>query len=155
MAQIPTISELYENIANELKNRLNLSDSELKKVLNVVAVVLAGQLKLSYLALSDIQNNVFPDTADTSQNGGTLDRHGMIQLNRIQRPATNGVFEIEVSSVIGSQLRSGLTFKSNDSSLNPGKVYILDVEQITTSDPQIIEIRSIDGGIDYLLDVGD
>ena len=155
MGQIPTISQLYENIANDLKNKLNLSNTDLKKVLDVVAIVLAGQLKLSYLALSDIQNNVFPDTADSSKNGGTLDRHGIIQLNRIQRPATNGVFEIQVTSIIGSQLRSGLTFKSNDNSLNPGKIYILDIEQITTSNPQIIEVRSIEGGVDYLLEVGD
>lgn len=154
MAYIPTIQELYQNIANDLKNKLNLSDDDLKKVLDAFALVIAAQFKLNYLSLSDIQNNVFPDTADSAINGGTLDRHGLIQLNRLQKPATNGVFEVSVISVVGSQLRSGLTFKSNDDSLNPGKIYILDSEEITTSNPQIIEIRSIDGGIDFGLDIG-
>jgi len=154
MAYIPTIQELYQNIANDLKNKLNLSDDDLKKVLDAFALVIAAQFKLNYLSLSDIQNNVFPDTADSAINGGTLDRHGLIQLNRLQKPATNGVFEVSVISVVGSQLRSGLTFKSNDDSLNPGKIYILDSEEITTSNPQIIEIRSIDGGIDFGLNIG-
>lgn len=155
MAYIPTISDLYANIAADLKNKLNLSDDELKKVLDVFALVLAGQLKLNYLSLSDIQNNVFPDTADSAENGGTLDRQGLIQLNRLQRPATSAVYNISVNAVIGSVLRSGLTFKSNDNSLNPAKIFILDVELITTTNPQIVEIRSIDGGIDYLLQIND
>lgn len=154
MAYIPTILELYQNISNDLKSKLNLSDDDLKKVLDAFALVIAAQLKLNYLALSDIQNNIFPDTADSAINGGTLDRHGLIQLNRLQKPATNGVFEVNVTSVIGSQLRSGLTFKSNDDSLNPGKIYILDSEVITTTNPETIEIRSIDGGIDFGLDIG-
>lgn len=154
MAYIPTITELYQNIANDLKSKLNLSDDELKKVLDALAIVLAGQLKLNYLNLSDIQNNVFPDTADSSANGGTLDRHGLIQLNRLQRPATNGVFNVSIDAVLGSVLRSGLTFKSNDQSLNPGKVYILETEQTIVSNPQIIEIRSFDSGVDTLLSIG-
>jgi len=154
MAYIPTIIELYQNISNDLKSKLNLSDDDLKKVLDAFSLVIAAQLKLNYLSLSDIQNNIFPDTADSAINGGTLDRHGLIQLNRLQKPATNGVFEVSVISVIGSQLRSGLTFKSNDDSLNPGKIYILDSEEITTTNPQTIEIRSIDGGIDFGLDIG-
>lgn len=155
MAQIPTIVELYQNIANDLKNKLNLSDDELKKVLDAFAAVISAQLKLNYLFLADIQNNVFPDTADSELNGGTLNRHGLIQLNRLQLPATNGVFRIKVDSVVGSVLRAGLTFKSNDDSLNPGKIYILDVEQVTSDAEDFFEIRSIDGGVDYALTVND
>lgn len=151
MAYIPTIIELYNNISNDFKNKLGLSEDELKKVLDVFAMSLAGQFKLHYLSLADIQDNAFPDKADSSANGGTLDRHGMIQLNRLQKPATNGVFEVQVTNVIGSQLRAGLTFKSNDDSLNPGEVYILDIEKITDSNPQTIEIRSIGSGIDVNL----
>lgn len=154
MAFVPTITSLYEDISKALRNKLNLSDDDLKKVLDAVAIVLAGQLKLAYLSLADIQENVFPDTADTTENGGTLDRHGLIQLNRIKKPATDGVFNVDVSGVVGSVLRSGLTFKSNDDSLNPGKLYVLDVETTLATNPQIAEIRSLDGGIDFSLDVG-
>lgn len=154
MTYTPTIIELYNNIANDLKNKLGLSEDDLKKVLDAVALSLAGQFKLHYLSLADIQDNVFPDKADSSANGGTLDRHGMIQLNRLQKPATNGVFEASVNNVIGSVLRAGLTFKSNDDSLNPGNVYVLDIEKTTDSNPQVIEIRSIGVGVESNLAVG-
>lgn len=154
MAYIPTVIELYNNIANDFRNKLGLSEDDLKKVLDTLAMTLAAQFKLHYLSLADIQDNAFPDKADSSANGGTLDRHGMIQLNRLQRPATAGVFEVEVVGVIGSVLRAGLTFKSNDDSLNPGNVYVLDIEKITDSTPQIIEIRSIEGGVEFNLEIG-
>ena len=88
MAYIPTISEIYQNISNDLKNKLNLSDDDLKKVLDAFAAVISAQIKLNYLFLADIQNNVFPDTADSELNGGTLNRHGLIQLNRLDRKST-------------------------------------------------------------------
>lgn len=151
---IPTIIQLYQNISNDFKNKLNLSDDELKKVLNAVSLVLAAQLKLNYLALSDIQNNLFPDTADSSANGGTLDRFGLIYLNRVQRPASNGVFQINIVGEIGSVLRAGLTFKSNDDSLNPGQLYILDTEHVMAAENETIEIRSVGSGVDYSLEIG-
>ncbi len=157
MAIIPTITEIYETLSNDLQNKLNLSDTELKKVLDAVALSLSGQFKLLYLFLGDIQNNGFPDTADTAENGGTLDRLGSIYLNRIRRPATSGVFNIQVIAENGSVLRSGITFKSNDDSLNPGNLYILDEEEVLTgvANDDIIEIRSIDGGTLSSLEVGD
>lgn len=157
MAVIPTIAEIYETLSNDLKNKLNLSDNDLKKVLDAVALSLTGQFKLTYLFLADIQNNIFPDTADSAANGGTLERQGLIYLNRIRRPATSGIFNIQVNAEAGSVLRSGITFKSNDDSFNPGELYILDEEQNLTgvSNDDIIEIRSIKGGTDLTLEVGD
>lgn len=155
MANIPTITEIYQNIANDLKNKLNLSDSQLKTVLDAMALSLAGQFKLSYLALADNLNNVFPDTADSSINGGTLDRLGRIYLNRNQRPATTGIFSVSVTGVSGSILRESLTFKSNDDSLNPGQLFILDNEYILTGLNDEINIRSTKGGTDFNLSVND
>lgn len=155
MNQTPTIKELYENISNDLRNKLELSDDELKKVLNALSSSLSGQFKLVYLLLEDAKNQVFPDKADTFENGGTLDRQGLIQLNRIRRPAASGVFQISILSEAQSVLRSGITFKSNDESLNPGKVYILDTQEEMTGDNDLVEIRSIDGGSDVSLLVGD
>ncbi len=152
---IPTLKQLYDNIANDLKNKLNLSDDNLKKALDAFAVVLAGQLKLAYLGQADILNNIFPDTADSSANGGTLDRLGLIYLNRIQRPATSGVFNITVTGEIGSVLRAGLTFKSNDDALNPGQLYILDNEFTLSDISETVEIRSVGVGEDYKLENSD
>lgn len=151
MDGILTIQEIYTNISNDFKARLNLTDNDLKTVLDALALSLAAQFKLTYLALGDNLNQVFPDTADTSENGGTLDRLGRIYLNRNQRPATSGIFDVSVTGTAGSILRAGLTFKSNDDSLNPGQLYILDNEYTLTGTGDTIEIRSLEGGVDFNL----
>jgi len=155
MKPIPSIVELQETLANDFRSRLNLSDDDLKKVLNAFDIVLAAQFKLLYLFLSDIQNNVFPDTADLEENGGTLERIGRIQLGRNPLPATVGVFEFSVVGVSGSVLRSGLTFKSNEDAKNPGQLYVLDSEYILTGTADLIEVRSLGSGVEYDLNIGD
>lgn len=155
MRRIPTINELKESISNDLKNKLNLSSSDLKYVLDAFDSVLAAQLNLLYLYLSDVQNNEFPDTADLEINGGTLEHFGRIYLNRNPLPATAGIFNLSVTGTLGSVLRSGLTFKSNENSLNPGQLYVLDNEYILTGTSDIIEVRSLGGGVDFDLNVSD
>lgn len=153
MRNIPTIQQLNESIANDLKSKLNLSDTDLKTVLSAFDAVLSAQFKLVYLFLADIQNNIFPDTADTEENGGTLERLGNMYIGRNPSPATIGVFEASVTGVGGSVLRAGLTFKSNETAKNAGQVYVLDSEYTLTGSGDIIEIRSIKGGLGYDLDV--
>lgn len=154
MLKIPTITELYTNLSNDLKNKLKLSDNDLKTVLDAVAAAYAAQFKLAYLYLSDIQNNVFPDTADTFEQGGTLDRLGNIYLNRNKRPATSGYYRVSLTGEIGSVIRSGITFKSNDEALNASKIFILDVEYTLVGN-DTIEIRAIEGGLDSALNIND
>lgn len=149
-----TILQLKEQISNDLKNELNLSDDDLKKVLDAFSSVLAAQFKLTYLALNDVQRNLFPDTADLAENGGTLDRLGRIYLNRDIRPATSAIINLSVTGESGSVLRAGLTFKSNEDALNAGKLYILDSEYIMTGTNDVIEVRSLGGGLDFALQVG-
>lgn len=149
-----TISELYSNISSDFRSKLNLSDDELKTVLDALASSLAGQFKLAYLALEDNKNEQFPDTATLAVNGGTLERQGYIYLNRNIRPATSAVMNLNVTGIAGSVMRSGLTFKSNDNALNPNKVYTLDAEYTLTGTDDIIEVRSLLGGSDVNLLVG-
>jgi len=155
MRQTPTINDLRETIANDFKNKLNLSSSDLKYVLDAFDSVFAAQLNLLYLYLADIQNNEFPDTADLEINGGTLEHHGRIQLNRNPRPATAGIFNLSVTGTLGAVLRSGLTFKSNENSLNPSQLYVLDSEYTLTGTGDIIEVRSLGGGVEFDLNIGD
>lgn len=154
MKPIPTISELYEALANDLRNRLNLTDDDLRKVVDAFASVEAAQLKLLYLYLVDVQNNLFPDTADTAENGGQLERLGLINLNRQPNPATSGVYTMQVFGEVGSVIRSGLTFKSNDDSKSPGLLFVTDDEYILTGANDFIEIRALTPGVDAALDVG-
>jgi len=147
-----TIIGLKEQISNDLRNRLNLSDDKLKKTLDAFSGVLAAQFKLAYLGLEDAQRNLYPDTADTFENGGSLNRLGRIYLNRDIRPATSAIYRVDVTGVEDSVLRSGLTFKSNEDSENAGKLYILENEYTLTGTDDLITIRSIGGGLDYFQD---
>jgi uncharacterized phage protein gp47/JayE len=154
MKNIPSIFELNEDIANDLRSKLGLTDDDLKKVVGALPLVLSAQLKLLYLFLGDIQDNCFPDKASTELNGGTLERLGQIYLNRNPFPDSIGVFKLSVIGVAGSVLRSDLTFKSNDDALNAGQVYVLDTEYTLTGTADEIEVRSIGAGVLYNLSVG-
>ena len=94
MSNIPTINELYSNLINDLSSRLNIDSEASKRVLEAFSASLAGQLKLTYLYLKDISDNIHPDTADSVDIGGTLERIGLIRLNRNRRPARIGTFKI-------------------------------------------------------------
>lgn len=155
MKPIPTIKEIYTDISNDLKSKLSLTTDKLKKVFDAQALVYSAKFHLAFLYLGDIQDNVFPDKATTADQGGTLERQGKIYLNRNPFPDSIGSFKVSVSTVAGSILRTNLTFKSNEDSLNPGQVYILDSEYVCTGTGDEIEIRSIGGGVEFNLNVGD
>ena len=155
MKPIPSIKEINTNISNDLRSKLKLSIDYLKKTLDAFVLVLSAQYHLVYLYLSDIQDNIFPDKATTADQGGTLERQGMIYMNRNPFPDTVGSFKVSVTGVAGSVLRVNLTFKSNEDSLNPGQVYILDSAYTLTGTSDVIEIRSIGAGVDYNLNVAD
>lgn len=154
MKPIPTIQELYTNLESDLKSKLNLPDTELRLVLDALCSVLAAQLKLIYLYQIDVQNNLFPDTADTSENGGELNRLGMIYLNRQPKPATDGKYIIKLTGLANSQIRAGLTFKSNEDALNSGKLFITDPSYDLIGFNDFIEIRSLEAGLQSSLAVG-
>lgn len=155
MKPIPSIKEINTNISNDLRSKLNLSIDYLKKTYDALALVLSAQYHLVYLYLSDIQDNIFPDKATTSDQGGTLERQGMIYMNRKPFPDSVGSFKVSVTGVAGSVLRVNLTFKSNEDALNSGQVYILDAAYTLTGTADEIEIRSIGAGVDYNLNVAD
>lgn len=155
MRPIPTIQELRETLANDFKSKLNLLSNNLKKFLDAFTIVESAKFKLLYLYLQDLQNNIFPDTADLEANGGTLERQGRIYLNRNPRPATVGTFELSVTGESGAVLRSGLTFKSNENSLSPGQLYVLDLEYTMTGSNDVIEVRSLGAGSDFDLNDND
>ena len=155
MKPIPTIREININISSDLRSRLNLGIDYLKKTYEALALVLSAQYHLVYLYLRDIQDNIFPDTATTADQGGTLERQGMIYMNRGLFPDSIGVFKVSVIGVSGSILRENLTFKSNEDALNQGQVYILDTEYTLTGTADEIEIRSTGAGVVFNLNIGD
>jgi uncharacterized phage protein gp47/JayE len=154
MKRIPTIKELFQTIEADFKSKLNIDDVQSKMVINALGSVLSAQFKMVYLYISDVQNNLFPDTADTVENGGQLNRMGNIYLNRQPKPATNGKYILKITGVADSKLRNNITLKSNDDSKNPGKLFILESDYFLSGVNDTIEVRSLESGGLSSLDIG-
>ena len=73
MITVPTTSELYESVKNDLKLNLAVTTVVGKAVLNAIAMVQAAKLKIYYLIINFVYKNIFPDTADSETKGGTLE----------------------------------------------------------------------------------
>lgn len=155
MIQAPTTKSIVESIEKDLKSKLNLNEDQLRKVLSAVSAVVGAQLKLVYLRVLDVQQNLYPDTADLAANGGELERLGRIYLNRNPNPATPGRYTISLVGEAGAVIRPNLTFKSNEDSKSPGELYTTDSEYILTGAADSIEIRAFEGGTAFALEVGD
>ncbi len=153
---IPTLQELYTQILLDLKTELGITSTFWGKVyLRAQAAVHAARLKLLYLHAASVQKNVFPDLADQESKGGTLERFGRVILGREPLPATAAEYLLDVTGQIGGTIPASSTFKSDDSSLNPQKLYVLDAEYILVAPNDQITVRALEGGIDSKLNVGD
>jgi uncharacterized phage protein gp47/JayE len=154
---IPTILQLYNRISANLINKLGLvlPSDQLKLVLDTVGANIAGELKLLYLNQVDIENNMWPDTADLAVDGGQLNRMGQLRLNRQPFSATDGYYVVTVAGTAGSTLPAQLTYKSNDDSKSPGNLYMLDTPYTLTGSGDVITLRALNAGEDFLLNVND
>lgn len=152
---IPSLNALYNKLASDIKAKLGIIAALVKLVIDALCAVIAGQIKLIYLYIVDVQNNQFPDTADTEANGGSLERIGRIYLNRDPFTATEGVYTVTVTGTPGAVINGQITFKSNGNSLNPGNLYILDNAYTMPGATGTITLRSLNLGLNYLLNVTD
>lgn len=148
MTTIPTFEQLNSAILADLQAQYGVSISSVGKVfLRVLAAVQAGRLKLLYLVLANVQKNIAPDTADSIAVGGTLERFGMIKLGRNPFPAQAAQYSIEVKGDIGAVINSQVTWKSDDTALSPGILYILDNPFTLTSTTDYVTVRALTAGI--------
>ncbi len=155
MITIPTLSELFEDILDDLEAEFNITIPGFGKVfLIALAAVQAGKLKLYYLAIGKLQKNIFIDTADPEASGGTLERFGRIKLGRNPFAATAGQYVVTVTGTVGAIIEASTTFKSNDDTVNPGKLFILDNEY-TLVGSDSITLRALEAGVDSKLEVGE
>lgn len=155
MTTIPTLQQLYSNVLADLESEFNVTIPVIgKSFLRGLAAVQAAKLWLSYKALGNVQKNTFADTADSESLGGTLERWGRVKLGRNPFPATSGQYTIQVSGTIGAVIPAQRTFKSDDSSLNPNKLYTLDADFILDG-INLIVVRALESGIDSKLSISD
>ena len=156
MTTIPTLSELYDSIIADLETQFGESIPLVgKNFLRVMAAVQAAKLKLYYLALGLVQKNIFPDSADSESIGGTLERFGRIKLGRNPFDARAGEYEIIVTGSVGAVIKASSTWKSDDSSTSPGKLFILDEEFTLLFATDTIIVRALEAGTESSLDAGD
>jgi hypothetical protein len=152
---IPTFSELYNSILTDLRNRLAIRFIVGKLVLNAFAAVQAAKLKIMYLLGAKIYKNIFIDTAESEEVGGSLERYGRVKLGRDPFPATAGEYTLNVSGEVSATIAAGTTWKSGDNSKNPGKIYILDTLFTFTATTGTISIRALDLGPEAQLNIDD
>jgi hypothetical protein len=156
MIKIPTTVELYNSILNQLEVELQGSIPLFgKNYLRALAAVQAAKLRLFYVTLGKIQKNIFPDTADSEQSGGTLQRFGRVKLGRNPDPAQAGQYIITVTGEVGATVPALTTFKSNDDSLNPGMMFQLDEAYELTAETDTITVRALVAGVGSKLLVND
>ena len=152
MRNIPTLNELYTDIISDLESQYSATISLVGKVfLRALAMVQAGKLKLFYLAIGLLQKNIFVDTADSESIGGTLERFGRIKLGRNLYPARAGVYVLKVTGSIGAVIKASTTFKSDDSSLNPGFLFVIDNDYTLVATTDYITVRALTIGAESKL----
>lgn len=148
---VPTLSELYESVKADLKNKLGITSPLTKLVLLAFAAVQAAKLKIYYLAVAQINKNIFVDTCDND----TIERFGFVKLGRYPYAAIEGEYYINVAGSIGATIPPGTTYKSMDTSTSPDKLFILDTLFTFTSTTGLILVRSTEAGVDALLNITD
>lgn len=156
MTTIPTIAELQAEIIADLENEYSNTIPLFGKVfLRAIALVQAAKLKLFYLAIANVQRNIFVDTAQSELVGGTLERFGRVKLNRNPLPAQAGEYVITVTGTAGATIPAQTTFKSDDGSSNPGKLYILDSDFTLAATTDKTTVRALEAGTGSRLIVSD
>jgi hypothetical protein len=153
--EIPKIQDLYNDILSDLQTELNITIPLFgKNFLRAMAAVQAAKLKLYYLAIANIQKNVFVDLAEPQSIGGTLERFGVVKIGRLPFTAQPGSYEVSVTGTVGALIKANTTFKSNDDALNPGKIYVLDLDYTIVAGVNTIILRALEGGLDSRLIIG-
>lgn len=153
---IPTLKELFDDILGDLEAEFNITIPLIgKNFLRVIASVQAAKLKIFYLTIARVQKNIFVDTADPQDIGGTLERFGIVKLGRLPFNAVAGEYTVEVTGNIGGTIKANTTFKANDDSANPGKQFVLDVEKVLAAPTDTMTLRALEAGVDSKLSIGD
>lgn len=155
MVTIPKISDLYNNIKSSIETKLNITIPSFgKNFLRAFAQVQAGELKLFYIAVANVQKNIFVDTADSEEFGGTLERFGRVKLKRNPFPAVAGKYTVTLTGSIGAVVPIGTLWKSDDTSASPDYLFTNDTPLTFDATSETILLRCLTPGVEARLIVG-
>lgn len=156
MYKIPTLKELYDSILSNIQQELGVEFNSLGKyVLIAIASVQAAKIKLIYLMIAKLQKNIFVDTADSELKGGTLERFGRIKIGRDPFQATFAKYQCQVNGTIGATIKALTTFISDDTSLNPSVLFILENDFVLITGYDTIELKALESGTIGKLSIND
>lgn len=156
MANLPLLADLVSDIISDLQSEygINISDEQ-QVALRAFGATESGQQWLQYKVLGFVQKQVWPDTADPESIGGTLERFGRVRLGRNPFPAVATKLVVSVTGTAGAVLPAQTTiYKSDDDSLNPGMLYILDNSYTLPGSTGTITLRALTAGLGAKLEIG-
>jgi len=152
MTPIPKLIDLYNGIIASIQTRFGIVLSLGKSFFRVLAGVWAGQMKIQYVYLANVQKNIRYTTADYP----TLIQDGMIYLQRLPYEATQGNYLCALTgTTAGAVIRANTQFLSDPASLSPGYVFILDNAYTCTGTSDVITLRATVAGTVSNLNIGD
>jgi uncharacterized phage protein gp47/JayE len=155
MVTIPKISDLYNIIKSSIETKLNVTIPSFgKNFLRAFAQVQAGELKLFYISVANVQKNIFVDTADSEEFGGTLERFGRVKLKRNPFPAVAGKYTVTLIGSIGAVVPIGTLWKSDDTSASPDYLFTNDTPLTFDATSETILLRCLTPGVEARLIVG-
>ena len=156
MNTIPTLTDLYTGIISDYNAQFGININPFGKAfLKAKAMATAAKYKLIYLGIGNVQKNIFVDTADPESLGGTLERFGRVKINRNPYPAVAAQYKVQITGTIGSIIPAQTTFKSDDASLSPNMMFILDNAYTLVSNPDTIILRALTPGTISELNLSD
>ena len=156
MITIPTLKEIYDDLVSSMEAELAITIPLFGKTfIRSLCAVQAAKLKLYYLYIARVQQNIFVDTADPVSMGGTLERFGLVKLGRPPFPAVAGIYTVTVTGTIGAVIPAQTTFKSDDSSTSPSFIFQLDSAHTMATASDSITLRALTAGVESELVVSD
>ena len=142
MITIPTYSEIYTSVINDLKNKLGITSIIGKSVLPAFAAVYAAKFKIMYILASVVEKNSYPDTSDEEN----LRRAGRIVLGRDINPAIAGEYTLDVVGEVGAEIPINTTYVDSR-----GNLFIVDTLFTFTGTTGQITVRALTAGSESAL----
>lgn len=153
MTTLPTVKSLYNNLLSDFQAEFSITINPFgNSFLMALSAVLAGALYLVYLAIGNLQKNIWFDTADAE----ILPRWGSEILGRYPFTATLGQYTATVTGSTGAVIPGTQVFKSDDTAESPGMLFQISGGPYTMPGTTgTIILNALTGGLASRLAVGD
>jgi uncharacterized phage protein gp47/JayE len=152
MNTLPTTSQIYSNLINNLQTQLGITNPIVSKTFLVpFCTALAAALSAEYKIAGQVQADVWPDTCDDD----TLLRFGFIILGRYPYAAIQGQYAVTVTGTSGTTVPVGTVWVANNNSACAGQLFTNDSAYTLSGTSGSMTIRAMVGGTAARFAIGD